>query len=274
MKASFSSFSAIALLVALNACPSPVLAADPVAPVAPIKVRNNRADQLGIPDPLTATRAALPPNSRKIKLTQEVSNDPIEKGKDFAYKGHYDQAIAVLSKAIDKNPELAKAYTVRAFAYEGKGKHAEAIADATKAITLDPSDPEAYGTRMRAYGASHQMEAGAADERTVLQIHEQRLMKGADNYLGRCNDKIKRDPSFSSNYVERASAYRGLHQFQKALDDYNVAIKKDPHNYLAYYNRAQVYLQMNKHDLADQDFALAQQLVNQQKGKSTVQPKH
>jgi len=271
MKASFSSFSVIVLLVALNACIYPATAADPVAPV---QVRNNRADKLGIPDPLTATKAVLPPNSHKIKLTQEVSNDPVEKGKDFAYKGHYDKAIAVLSKAIEKDPGLAKAYTVRAFAYEGKGKHAEAIADATKAISIDPSDPEAYGTRMRAYGASHQMEAGAADERTVLQIHEQRLMKGADNYLGRCNDKIKRDPSFSSNYVERASAYRGLHQFQKALDDYNVAIKKDPHNYLAYYNRAQVYLQMNKHDLAGQDFALAQQLVNQQKGKSTVQPKH
>jgi tetratricopeptide (TPR) repeat protein len=272
MKASFSSFSVIALLVALNACLSPARATDPAAPVTPTTFRNNRADKLGIPDPLTAIKPALPPNARKIKLSQEVSNDPIEKGKDLAYKGHYDQAIAVLSKAIDKNPGLAKAYTVRAFAYEGKGKHAEAIADATKAISIDPSDPEAYGTRMRAYGASHQMEAGAVDERMVLQIHEQRLMKGADNYLGRCNDKIKRAPNFSSNYVERASAYRGLHQFQKALDDYNVAIKRDPHNYLAYYNRAQVYLQMNKHDLADHDFALAQQLVNQQKGKSTVRP--
>jgi tetratricopeptide (TPR) repeat protein len=271
MKAPFSSFALIALFVGLTNCQTAVFAADPGAPT---KARNNRADKLGIPDPLTATKVPLPPNTRKINLNQEVSNDPVEKGKDFAYKGHFDKAIAVLSKAIEKDPGSAKAYTVRAFAYEGKGRHAEAIADASKAISLDPADPEAYGTRMRAYGASHQMEAGAADERMVLQIHEQRLMKGADNYLGRCNDKIKRDPSFSSNYVERASAYRGLHQFQKALDDYNVAIKKDPHNYLAYYNRAQVYLQMNKHDLADQDFALAQQLVNQQKGKSVVQARH
>jgi tetratricopeptide (TPR) repeat protein len=202
---------------------------------------------------------------KPIDLKASLSGDPCERGKELAYRMQYDEAIKYLNKAIEKDPNQAKAYSARAYAYEGLGQHDKAIADCSKAIALDASDPEPYGTRMRAYGASRQMQAGAADEKAVMHLEEMKVAKTTEKYLGDINKSIQRDPQNGVHYIERANAYRGMQQFDKAIDDYTQAIKKDPNSYLAYFNRGQTYMAMKRKDLAERDFALAQQLAASQK---------
>ncbi len=215
--------------------------------------------------PATIDQSQLPRGKKQRELKPAVSSDPYERGKELAYRLKYDEAIKYLDKAIEKDPNQAKAYSARAYAYEGIGKHELAIADCTKAITLDPSDEEAYGTRMRAYGATRQQAPGAADERTVMHMQELKVMKSSEKYLGEINKTIQKDPRNGVHYIERGNAYRGLNQLDKAIDDYTEAIKKDPNSYLAYFSRGQAYMAMRRKDLANRDFASAQQLAQSQK---------
>jgi tetratricopeptide (TPR) repeat protein len=215
--------------------------------------------------PTAIDKSQLHKEKKPIDLKSSLSTDPSERGKELAYRMKYDEAIKYLDKAIEKDPNQAKAYAARAYAYEGLGQHDKAIADCSKAIALDPTDPEAYGTRMRAYGASRQMQAGAADEKAVMHLEEMKVAKITEKHLGDINKSIQKDPKNGVHYIERANAYRGLQQFDKAIDDYTHAIKTDPTSYLAYLNRGQTYMAMKRKDLAERDFACAQQLAQSQR---------
>jgi tetratricopeptide (TPR) repeat protein len=215
--------------------------------------------------PAAIEKSQLHKAKKPIDLKNSLSSDPLERGKELAYRMKYDEAIKCLDKAIEKDPNQAKAYAARAYAYEGLGQHDKAIADSSKAIALDPSDPEAYGTRMRAYGATRNMQGGAADEKAVMHLEEMKVAKTTEKYLVDINKSIQRDPQNGVHYIERANAYRGLQQFDKAIEDYTQAIKKDPKSYLAYFNRGQAYMAMKRKDLAERDFAAAQQLAQSQR---------
>lgn len=58
-----------------------------------------------------------------------------------------DEAIAEFDKAILQEPQLARAYHKRAWAYVNKGRSERAIEDYDEAIRLDPLLAEAYVDR-------------------------------------------------------------------------------------------------------------------------------
>jgi Tfp pilus assembly protein PilF len=55
------------------------------------------------------------------------------RGRAYANKGQYDQAISDCTKALEIEPRYAEAYIVRGVAYSRKGQHDQAISDYTKA---------------------------------------------------------------------------------------------------------------------------------------------
>jgi len=51
------------------------------------------------------------------------------RGIEYLYNGDLEQAISEFDQAIEIDPQHAKAYKIRGFAYFDKGEHDKAIAD-------------------------------------------------------------------------------------------------------------------------------------------------
>lgn len=77
----------------------------------------------------------------------ETAEKYLDQGNDAYKQGNYDQAIHDFTKAIDINPNLAKAYDNRGAAYAKEGSLNRAIDDFTLAIANDPKDVKAYKNR-------------------------------------------------------------------------------------------------------------------------------
>jgi len=70
-----------------------------------------------------------------------------EIGISFGEAGEYEKAIACFDKAIELNPEDAKAYNNRGLAYANLKQYERAIEDYNKAIKLNPDLTMAYVNR-------------------------------------------------------------------------------------------------------------------------------
>ncbi len=84
--------------------------------------------------------------------------------------GNYKEAIAYYSKAIELNPNYAKAYNNRGITYDELGQYDKGIADYNKAIELDPKYAEAYYNQAYAYSKLGQTERAISDLKKVLEI--------------------------------------------------------------------------------------------------------
>lgn len=62
----------------------------------------------------------------------------------------------------------------------------------------------------------------------------------ADTQIDTLNQKIRANPSDPVNYFVRAEIYANMQNFNKALEDYDIAIMLDPDYILAYFNRANI----------------------------------
>ena len=67
--------------------------------------------------------------------------------------GNFNQAISDANKAIQLNPNFAKAYHNRGVTYAMMDNFNQAISDANKAIQLNPNYNAAYQFRERCYRA-------------------------------------------------------------------------------------------------------------------------
>jgi tetratricopeptide (TPR) repeat protein len=65
--------------------------------------------------------------------------------------GHYDEALAASTRAIQLNPLYALAYVARGAVHGNLGNHQQALADASQAIELDPRISLAYSNRSSAH---------------------------------------------------------------------------------------------------------------------------
>jgi hypothetical protein len=68
------------------------------------------------------------------------------------------------------------------------------------------------------------------------------------------NDAILKSPGKVRAYNERGIAYVRAGNYEKALDDFNIAMRLNPNYHLAYYNRAIVYKNQGDYDLAIADY--------------------
>jgi hypothetical protein len=88
-----------------------------------------------------------------VGCSKPVEDTPLAKGKAAFRKGDFDEAIELLTKAIEQNAHDSEAYLYRGQAYITKGSEfsGPAIADYSEAIRLSPEDCEAYYNRAIAY---------------------------------------------------------------------------------------------------------------------------
>ena len=148
----------------------------------------------------------------------------------------YDDAIVDAGRAIELDPNLARAYVYRAAALVDMGhseyarvavmsvimdrpgtawtlqpedRVEEAIADATRAIELDPNMPDAYFVRAHAHMDIGQSELAVADFSRVLDLEPPLYVK-------------------VMTYVHRSQAHRNIGNLAWAIDDATRAMELAP----------------------------------------------
>ena len=75
----------------------------------------------------------------------------VAQGVDLIKKEQYNQAIDILDKAIQADPNYALAYNYRGIAHYRSKSFDKAMADFNKAIQLNPNLAEAYNNRAYCY---------------------------------------------------------------------------------------------------------------------------
>lgn len=175
------------------------------------------------------------------------------------------------SIAIEHNPFITDAYELRGAARQNLGKHREAIKDYETALSMHPESRGIQFNKALAEEEIKDYESAEKSYAALLKAHP-----GFDNgYIGRAklrlatgdtisalqdlNKAIEINKNATNAYVLRADiAIKNEKDYEKALDDMNIAIKLQPQYSGFFINRA--FLRYNLDDyfgaMADYDYAI------------------
>jgi tetratricopeptide (TPR) repeat protein len=191
------------------------------------------------------------------------------------YRGlnQYEKALEYYTKEIEIRGQDPLAYTNRARLYaEQLNDPKNAESDFNKAIALDSTYIYGYEQRGYFYYLQGKYNESISDYSKILELEPENLVvlnKRAWNYwsldnLGkalvdysRC-EQLDKDKSFAiENFLfnNMAGVYRGLNQYEKALEYYTKEIEIRGQSPLAYKNRAHLYVEvLNDPEKAELDF--------------------
>ena len=103
--------------------------------------------------------------------------DLVQQGEKLSRDGRQDDALALFSKALDKDSNLYQAHLGAGMALDLKGDYAAAREHFTKAVETAPSDSKAQALRSLAISYAFQGDAFKASE-PELQVFNTRVTKG------------------------------------------------------------------------------------------------
>jgi tetratricopeptide (TPR) repeat protein len=149
-----------------------------------------------------------------------------------------EQAIDRYDRAIELDPQYARAFLNRGAARHDQGNLDVAIQDYTRAIELDPQFASAYNNRGIARGARYDFDGAIQDFTVALEL----------------------EPEAPDTYCNRGNVYRDLGDLQTAIRDYTKAVESDPAYALAYYNRGTAHSDLGETSAALQDLTKAIEL--------------
>jgi tetratricopeptide (TPR) repeat protein len=144
----------------------------------------------------------------------------------------YDQAVAHLTKELEKNPKNSHVLTARGVLLSSDKDPAKAFADFDSAIALDAKATLAYYHRATLAYVKGQYDKALADYNTV----------------------IEQDPEFDWAYHVRGWIYYRRKDYDKAVSDYEKAIKLVPTETVFYRDRGNVAFIRKKYDDAITDY--------------------
>jgi tetratricopeptide (TPR) repeat protein len=94
--------------------------------------------------------------------------------KNAFYNGRYEDAIRLLTRAIEKHPTFATVfYHLRAQSYFRLGQYDASMDDWTKKTALAPSSPQAHFNRGQAYERKGMMDLARADYQKAEELEKQ-----------------------------------------------------------------------------------------------------
>ncbi len=176
------------------------------------------------------------------KVTQEIYAKVVDessaaswfkKGYALRYRDKKNQeAMKAFDKAIEIDPNFARAYAGRAAIFNDWGQPQQALRESEQAIKLAPNHPWGFQTR----GWAH-----------IGLLNYQKAIEDL-------NKAIELDPKYVFAYCNRSWAYLMLKKYPQALDDANKAIEIDPEFSVAYFRRGRALASLNKSQDAIKDF--------------------
>lgn len=158
----------------------------------------------------------------------------LEEGQRLALAHEWDQALAVLDRAVALAPDDAEALRWRGHAYTGAERYAEAFADLDRAVQLDGTDAWARYAR-------------------AMALHNLgRYEEAIDGYTA----ALALDPSFFKAHEWRGYTHSLLGDHVRALHDIDAAIAVDGGNAWLRFIRAKAWVALLDFDAAEHDFWL------------------
>ncbi len=160
-----------------------------------------------------------------------------------------DRAIEVYEKKKDQ-PELAKAYLLRAQLRENKD---ERMADIEAAIKADPASVEALQLRAAVHIEQGEVDKAIADFEELLKKNPENVAvaqalattyastKNYDKALEHLSKAIELAPENALNYAMRAEVYELQEKYDEALADLTQSLKLQPNNAGALLARARLH---------------------------------
>ncbi len=191
---------------------------------------------------------------------------------DYYKQGHasyqvrdYDQAIDKFTKAIQKEPQYAKAYINRGNAHYNLKEYEAAVADYNQAVRLSPNEIKAYVNR--------------GNVRFILAEYSSDPDKDYKLAISDFNNALRLNPNEVEAYIRRGvvrsqiAKYSGDSQqdYKKAVEDFDSAINLEPSRAEAYFQRGLVRYQIaqyssnfeQEYKQAIEDFNLALNINSQ-----------
>ncbi len=203
-----------------------------------------------------------------ISLSAQNAKKFYKTGEDFIQAGNYQDAVEQLTKAIEIEPDMDKAYLARAEAYEHLDMLLEAAQDYDRAATFLEKEPEVFYSAGRLYYELKEY------DRSI-----ERLDKAIDlkkNYLEPYQAKTRvlmdmeryedayREANLAltlkettENYYSRGLVQVKLGKLEEAEADFSDAVSEDRRNTQALRALADVRIQLNKTDFAMQNINMA-----------------
>ena len=216
-----------------------------------------------------------------------LSNQKVEAGNKFAYKGRFDDAIKLYTEAITLNEYNAAAYNRRGQVYSvmaanqkvvpvAESYRRQAINDLEKATRLNNNYAEAFANRGFVYYNGKFFGQAIKDFNRAIQleplnawnyIYRAQCHRPTDKNLALAdfNKAIELNPNNPRMYSARGDFYeQDLADFSKAAADYTQAIeleKREELLALNYQNRGDLYRKQKMYGKAIDDYTRAIELI-------------
>jgi tetratricopeptide (TPR) repeat protein len=180
--------------------------------------------------------------SSEVRAADKVET-LFEKGKQHLKTGNYEQAVRVLSEALDAvKPDGHNAHVVRltrAQAYFGKGDLKGAYKDLDEILGTD--------------GVAGEMLASGLQLRGVLNLRQGRESNALKDFTSAIKTAHENDSLRSVCFANRGMTFINLGNFDKGISDLNKAIELDPKSGFAFAGRGLAYLRKDKVESARRD---------------------
>ena len=206
------------------------------------------------------------------ELAKTQENRPRELlmlARDLQSKKKNEFALKSVTRAIEINPDIAMAYSMRAAMLLADEKDEEALDDVSKAIELNPKDVDALRTRARVYFQKEKYDDALKDVDKILTFQEgdidaiylrSFIYAGKEDFDAAIQDmqllasQIPGEPLFRNAL---AGLYSSDHQTEKAIELYSKSIEEDPEDIRALTGRADAKLNGGMHAEAVEDYEAA-----------------
>jgi tetratricopeptide (TPR) repeat protein len=199
------------------------------------------------------------------------------KAASLSKKGHQSQAIPYFDRAIQIAPNNPRLHDERGQALLELEQRDRALADFNAAIKLDPKNPYRYRHKARCCFELSDLHSAIADISTGISVANDNFDKSelladrstfylndhqSDKAIADLTTAITLMPTSWPLRRKRGELYSALHQYQKAVDDYNAAFKlakpdRAARLYGLHAERGRAYEQLGRKDLAAPDFEKA-----------------
>lgn len=164
--------------------------------------------------------------------------------------GDHERAMELARQALMRDPKALAAYKVMMLSYLDRKQHAMAKLVALRAMKLDEADPELYYTvglvllhQGEAFKARLQFKRALEVRPDYQPAHLElaRLALASENFLmaeEHLRKLLQANGKSAELHLNLGVTYKGLGQYDKAMQEYELAEKLDPKLAATYLNRA------------------------------------
>ncbi|MCB9435918.1 MAG: tetratricopeptide repeat protein [Anaerolineales bacterium] len=159
------------------------------------------------------------PNGPPTVVADRLNDDLLDEGRRYLEDAAFNDAIQVLQRVIERDPDNAMAYALLGRAFLGADDLAAALTNLDTALSMDNSISQAYFDRGKARTQIEDWEGATRDLTTLLDSRPPESVQVEALAL-------------------RGIAYNKSGNHEAALADFNAALAIDPNNNMALLNRA------------------------------------